>query len=147
MLGFPQQKQQKRHCCIDWHECHKPTFANKTPQMPHRFYLRPVSFVASHYGVASPLLALMYCSLLRWRAPLPHRFSITLELPQILHQANGVVGIHSILLLLLLLCLYPAATDCSCCCNWRVGVLGYAISEYSNWKRLLPKPLGRTSVP
>ena len=41
ILGFPQQKQQKRHCSTGQHECCKPTNANKTPQMPRRFYLRP----------------------------------------------------------------------------------------------------------
>ena len=41
VLGFPQRNQQKRHCCTDRHEYHKPTDVNKTPQMASRFYLRP----------------------------------------------------------------------------------------------------------
>ena len=41
VLGFPQRNQQKRHCCIDRHECRKPTDANKTPHMASRFYLKP----------------------------------------------------------------------------------------------------------
>ena len=41
VLFFPQRKQQKRHCCTDRHECGKPIDANKTPQMAHRFCLRP----------------------------------------------------------------------------------------------------------
>ena len=41
ILGFPRRNQQKRHCYTDRHECHKPTDANKTPQMANRFYLRP----------------------------------------------------------------------------------------------------------
>ena len=41
ILGFPQRNQQKRHCCTNRHECRKPTYANKTPQMASRFYLTP----------------------------------------------------------------------------------------------------------
>ena len=41
VLGFPQQKQQKRPCCTSWHECRKPTNASNTPQMARRFYPRP----------------------------------------------------------------------------------------------------------
>ena len=41
VLGFPQHKQQKRHCCTDQHKCRKPTDANKTPHMASPFYLRP----------------------------------------------------------------------------------------------------------
>ena len=111
------------------------------------FTLDPVFFVASGYGVASLFFALLYCSLLHWRAPLPHRFSITLELPQVLHQADGIVGIHSILLFPLSLCLQLATTDCSHYCKWWAGVLGCAINEYSNRNVLLPKPLGRIVVP
>ena len=33
ILGFPQRKQQKRHCWTSRHECCKSTNANKTPQM------------------------------------------------------------------------------------------------------------------
>ena len=111
------------------------------------FTLDPVFFVASHGGVALPLPTLLYRSLLHWRAPLPYRFSISLELPQIFHKADGVVGIHPIWLLLLSLCLQLAAIDCSCCCKWQAGVLGCAISEYFNQNLLLPKPFGRTTVP
>ena len=64
------------------------------------FTLDPVFFVVLCCGVASPLPALLYCNLLHWRAPLPRRFSIILERPQIFHQADGVVGIHFILSLL-----------------------------------------------
>ena len=44
ILGFPQQKQQKRHCCTGRHECHKPRGVNKTPQMARRFYFKPRLF-------------------------------------------------------------------------------------------------------
>ena len=40
VLGFPQWKQQKRPCCTSRHKCHKPTNANKTPQMARHFYRR-----------------------------------------------------------------------------------------------------------
>ena len=48
---------------------------------------------------------------------------------------------------LLSLCLQPATTGCWRFCKWRAGVLGCAISEHSNRNVLLPKPLGRTTVP
>ena len=38
-LGFPQWKQQERHCCTSRHKCRKPIDANKTPQMARWFYL------------------------------------------------------------------------------------------------------------
>ena len=60
------------------------------------FTLDPIFFVASHYGVASPLPTL-YWSLLHWRAPLPCRFSIVLECRQIFHQADGIVGVRPIM--------------------------------------------------
>ena len=80
------------------------------------FTLDPVFFVASHYGIASPLLVLLYHSFLLWRVPLPRRFSITLERPQILHQADRVVGIHPILSFLFLQ--LSLATVKSCGWRW-----------------------------
>ena len=78
--------------------------------------------------------------------PLPRRFSPTLTPQQLFLQGEIVIDVHTVLLLLLSLCLQLAATICSCCWKWRVGVLGCAMCKYSNQKIRLPKPLGRTKV-
>ena len=80
------------------------------------FTLDPIFFVASCCEIASPLLALLYRSFLHWRVPLPCRFSIALERPQILHQASRVIGIHPILSFFFLQ-LSPATAE-SCGRHW-----------------------------
>ena len=97
VLGFPQQKQQERHCYTIRHKCRKPTYANKTPHMARRFYLRLHLLCRFALWGCFTSSALLYRSLLCWRAPLPHIFFIALQRPQIFHQVDGGVGIHPIL--------------------------------------------------
>ena len=146
VLGFPQCNQQKRYCYTDRDECRKPTDANKTPQMASRFYLRPCllchlalwdRFTSSCFVVPqSPALesslapqilhrfgALTDPPPSRWRRRHP-------SYPVALAIAVLAAGFNRLLALL----------------QWRASVLGCAISEYSNRKVLLPKPLGRTTV-
>ena len=63
-----------------------------------------------------PLIGLFCCSFL-WRltTPLLYRFSSTFTPQQLFLQAEIIVDVHTILLLLLLLCLHPAATVCLHC--------------------------------
>ena len=118
------------------------------------FPLGPVFFFSSIFTVGSLCLFLVCFAAVSCRMselhpppPPPRKFSPAFASRQLLLQAEIVVDVHIVLSLLLSLCLQPAATDCSSCCKWRVGILDHAISKNSNRKVQLPKPLGRKTVP
>ena len=101
-----------------------------------------------HGRFPSPLPGLFCCNFLpRVRTPPPADSLPPLLPDSLLLQAEIIIDVHTILSLLLLLCLQPAATDCSSCCKWRAVFLGRSTSEYSNWKVQFLKPLGRKMVP
>ena len=101
------------------------------------------------YGrFSSPLPTLFYCSFLpRATTGPPRRFSLAFASKQLLLHPEIVIDVHTILLLLLSLCLQPAAIDCSSCCKWWAAVLCLAISKFSSRKVQFPTPLGRKTVP
>ena len=97
---------------------------------------------------SSPLPTLFCCTFLPCvtTSP-PYRFSPTFASRQLLLQPEIVFDVHTVLSLLLSLCLQAAATNCSSCCKWRAAILGRTISKFSNRKVQFPTPLGRKMVP
>ena len=115
-----------------------------------RFSLGPrLLLLLDLYGrFSSPLPGLFCCNFLpRITIGPPRRFSPAFISRQLLLQPEIIVDVHTVLSLLLSLCLQPVATDCSSCCKWRAAVLGRAISKFSNRKVQFPTPLGRKTVP
>ena len=91
------------------------------------------------YGRFSlPLPTLFCCNFLprvtTGPPPPPRRFSPAFASRQLLLHPEIVVHVHTVLSLLLSLCLQLAATDCSSYCKWRAAVMGHAISKFSNRK-------------
>ena len=112
--------------------------------------LGPVFFFSSIFTVGSLHLFLLCFAAVSCRvsqlAP-PRRFSPAFASRQLLLHPEIIVDVHTILSLLLSLCLQPAATDCLSCCKWWAAVLGRAMGEFSNRKVQFPTPLGRKTVP
>ena len=65
VLGFPQRNQQKDIVVQIGTNVTSQQMQTKFHRWQVAFTLDPVFFVASHCGIASPLLALLYRSLLR----------------------------------------------------------------------------------
>ena len=111
--------------------CRHISTAGPSPAFP----LGPVFFFSSIFTVGSLRLFLVCFAAISCRvselAP-PRRFSPAFASKQLLLQLEIIVDVHTILSLLLSLCLQPAATDCSSYCKWRAAVLGRAISKFSN---------------
>ena len=114
------------------------------------FPLGPVFFFSSIFMVGSLCLFLLCFVAVSCRMSqlAPPADSLPPSLPDSSSSSQkSSLTVHTILSLLLSLCLQPAATDCSSYCKWQAAVLGHAISEFSNQKLQFPTLLGRKTVP